>query len=301
MVYIGKVVSTTDSEGCDRIKVFIQNIDKDANVDKLPYCLPLMPKLVQVKPKIGEMVVIVPLNDEDIYNSKQRFYIGPIISQKNRMYKDLDSTSLTGFNTSKTKPLDNDEKTKRSKGCYGSDDDVCIYGRKNSDILLGDNDVMIRCGSRIVKTDGNTAPESCFNEENPSFVKLEYHEQPESVTKKLWDNNKKEWVDKDSKYNSVSTVVGDEINFISTKDYQKEVTDGKSKQITSDDMKVLIENCHPMVYGDKLVEYLSLLRDIFMAHVHNWGPSKPVLDPISHKKLMEFDFNTIISENSRVS
>ena len=302
MIHIGKVVSVVDNEGYDRIKVFIKGIDKDNDVKKLPYCVPLLPKMVQVKPKVGEMVCILPMNDSNLYDTKQRFYIGPIISQKNKMYHEYEDTALNTMNTGKNNAPDNYDAKPESIGAFGNDEDVCLYGRESTDILLGDNDVIIRSGAKFIDCPGSADPKATFNNENPSFLHLKYYKNPIVVKKKSWSNLKKEWTeDNEVKVNSTNSVIAEEINLISTRDIKDDVEISSDGMITDEGMQTIIQNSHPMVYGDKLVEYLSMLRDMFMTHVHNWGPCPPVLNPIDYEKLMNFDFNDIISKNNRMT
>lgn len=302
MIHIGKVVSVVDNEGYDRIKVFIKGVDKDNSVSKLPYCVPLLPKMLQIKPKVGEMVCILPMDDSDMYDSKQRFYIGPIISQKNKMYHEYEDTALNTLNTGRNNTPENRDSNPESAGAYGNDEDVSIYGRESTDILLGDNDIRIRCGAKFIDSPGSADPKAVFNTKNPSFYHLKYHKNPIMVSKKSWDNTKKTWIQGESEpVNSTNSVVAEEINLISTRDIEDEVEISSDGMITDEGMQSVIENSHPMVYGDKLVEYLSMMRDLFINHVHNWGPCPPVLSLSDYQKLMDFDFNDIISKNARMS
>ena len=54
-----KVVSVDDEYHGGRIRVRLGGIDGNTPNDKLPYCFPLLPKLIHVYPKVGEGVLII--------------------------------------------------------------------------------------------------------------------------------------------------------------------------------------------------------------------------------------------------
>ena len=97
-----KVISVDDKTDGDRIKVLLipEDLGKK-NIEE--YAYPLLPKMLHIKPKVGESVYVLTAIATDGYS--QRFYIGPIISQPHHMEYEpyyLDSTSLS--NKSKVKP-----------------------------------------------------------------------------------------------------------------------------------------------------------------------------------------------------
>ena len=78
---LGQVVDVNDETGGGRIKVKIAQDKTNGE-----YAFPLLPKPIQVKPKVGEGVIVLSseLNNPD----SNRFYIGPIISQPQYFEKD---------------------------------------------------------------------------------------------------------------------------------------------------------------------------------------------------------------------
>ena len=90
MVFIGKVISLEDEYDAGRIKVRLKNADVSFSDDNLPYAWPLLPKMLHVVPKVNEAVLVFCVNDDP---KQQRFYLGPIISQYQKMYKDYHDTS----------------------------------------------------------------------------------------------------------------------------------------------------------------------------------------------------------------
>ena len=61
-----------------RIKVRLIDDEQNLNANDLPWVFPLLPKHLQIIPKIGEMVMVI-LQDQNSPNGN-RFYIGPIVS-----------------------------------------------------------------------------------------------------------------------------------------------------------------------------------------------------------------------------
>ena len=71
-----------DAKGC-RIKVRIDFYDKpfseDPTMETIPYCYPLLPKILHVYPQEGEMVFVILQQQNSLQGD--RFFIGPVISQ----------------------------------------------------------------------------------------------------------------------------------------------------------------------------------------------------------------------------
>ena len=61
MIRRAEVLSVYDDAEGLRIKVRIPYFDppkeEDPNMERIPYCFPLMPKLIHVNPKVGELVL----------------------------------------------------------------------------------------------------------------------------------------------------------------------------------------------------------------------------------------------------
>ena len=93
VAYIGKVVSIDDPSDGGRIVARIVSADRHKGDNELPMAYPLMPKFLHIRPKVGEYVIII-CEDVDRDNS-QRYYIGPIISQPQFMYKESGMSALS--------------------------------------------------------------------------------------------------------------------------------------------------------------------------------------------------------------
>ena len=82
-ILTGIVTNNIDPYGGQRIQVRLGNVhDGDTNDSNLIYCTPLMPKLVHIIPKPGELVAVFLQRGNS--SKGNRFYIGPILSQPQR-------------------------------------------------------------------------------------------------------------------------------------------------------------------------------------------------------------------------
>ena len=305
MIRIGKVVSvTSDVNDGERIKVRIKNVDDKTN--NLADAFPLLPKMLHVKPKVGEAVFILCADDNP---NSQRYYLGPIISQYQNMYKDgydFGAMKLIGGEGTPETGISNIPKT---HGAFAANDDVAIYGRKNSDIILGDTDVRIRCGVHLTNKLNTT--DIAFNKTNPSFIKLKYHESPIDVKKPYWNGSDFEYKTS-SALESSANIVAQEINLIScdsgnpnikvtNTDIKTSSSDNDGNEGISDaDLAKFIESAHPLPYGDVLIKFLYVLIQAFKNHTHRYHQMTPVPD-ITYNNLDSFDLNTLLSKNIRIN
>lgn len=257
-IIIGEVVSVLDTSDGDRIKVRIMPEDNGKNIKDIPFAFPLLPKMIHIKPKVGEAVTVICNNDNPF---NQRYYIAPVISQPQQMYKSVYGEGATNLlNGGVYKEYQSQKNSDSTKGCYLKDDEVGLLGRKNTQIILSDNDIRIRCG--VSNLDPSTK-EIGFNKISPAFIKLKYYENGKSL------NN--------GKVNSVATIVADEINLISNNGTPYYKTHDTEESISDETIKNMIETAHLLPYGDALCDFLTKFLQIFKTHVHNYGPVPPDL------------------------
>lgn len=303
MVFIGHVISVKDDYGANRIKVRIKNADSKIANENLPYAWPLLPKPLCVPPKVNESVIILCESDNP---RKQRYYIGPVIPQYQSMFfSDHDTEALTMLNGRGAKPYPNVANVPEMAGAFAKEDEIAIYGRKNSDIILGDTDLRIRCGARLADSVNYT--KIGFNLTNPSVIKLKYHEDQLIATKRKWNNADGDMTDKKVEaIESSVNVIGQEINLISTNGspYVKTSnTDDESngnETISDRDIKAFIEKAHPIPYGDVLLRYLFLFKKAFENHTHRYHQMPPVHD-LTFNNLDKFVMDDILSKNIRIN
>jgi len=301
---IGRVESNTNDElDGKRIKV---RIEADSRTTDIPDAFPLLPKIMHIIPKVGEAVIVFYPNDKP---NEQRFYLGPITSQYQHMFKDyfdFGALKLIGGKGDADTAITNIPKT---HGAFATNEDIAIYGRKNSDIILGDSDLRIRCGCHLVNKIDTT--DIAFNKSNPSFIKLKYHENPVQVTKPKWMNDRFEKVPSGN-LESSACIVAQEINLISTDSGNPYIntsnTDIKNRLsknngnegISDEDLAKFIEEAHPLPYGDTLIKFLHIFIKAFENHTHRYHQMIPVQDE-TMKTLKSYPLNDILSKNVRIN
>lgn len=264
----GTVVSVDDAYEGGRIKVYIRGTDPQKYIiDELPYAFPLLPKTLHIKPQIGEMVFVFTQSGD--YND-DRFWVGPIISQHDKMKYDS-ITALSFLNAGLTKVNKPLSTNPENEGVNMDNSDIGLYGRGNADVIVKPNEIRLRAGkSYDLKS---------FNKDNISFVQIK---------------NQK---DKNSSVN----IVADEINLISHKSKDKYDVLNPTDLITDEEYKRIIETAHALPYGDTLVEFLNLFIKAFSTHVHAYNGLPPDLKQKELIELSNFDLNTMLSKNIKIN
>lgn len=253
-----KVISVEDEYKGNRIKVRLGGLDANKTDDELPYCFPLLPNLIHIRPKIGEAVFIVL--ERNGSPTANRFYIGPILSQP--YFYNQEMYDLTAFNmllNRKSAPLQNPDCEPLNNGTLPDREDIAIIGRENTDVILKENELRLRCGYKA-NPSGPIKERLFFNTVDPAYIQLKY--------KKLKDKNNKE-------INSFVNIVADRINLLSrdSKTFFK-LTDQKDL-ITDETMLKILDEAHPLVYGDELVSFLKQLIEVFRSHTHPFSMCTP--------------------------
>lgn len=287
----GRVVSTEDDKAGNRIKVRLGGLDGTLSDDELPYCFPLLPKLLHVYPKVGESVLVIL----QLMNASEsnRFYIGPILSQYNTYRKDLANVSATNMlKDALTKPYPNPNTDPQNDGTLPDREDVAILGRYNCDVILKEEELHLRCGIKS-QPDAPRARNLHFNNIDPAYIQLKY--------KKIKDSQNRE-------INSVINVVADRINLLSRDSgnvynlYDKLLSDKKDNDGNGyeDEMKKILDTAHPLVYGDNLVNFLKKLIEIFRTHSHSFAYNKPDLSE-QEIEILNTNLDGFLSESVRTS
>ena len=291
---LAQVESIEDPSDGGRIKA--RTID-DGNVstDSLPYAFPLMPKIMHVMPKVGESVLVIM--NEDGNRHSDRFFIGPIISQNQYLEKDgydygrgTANSLLHGGGIS---PLHRLSMYDSTRGSFPDDEDIAILGRTSEDVILRNGEIDIRCGIRgqmVNSTDPNLNGYIVFNETDPAYIQLK--REPNLCGKRYGSN--------DRGTNSVVNVVADKVNLLSHSDpNQFDLTD-KDKLITKETLQNILDNAHPVAYGDELIEILNIMRKCIISHVHPYN-GLPSCNTSEIQDLANYDMNKIKSDFVRVS
>ena len=280
----GEVIDVYDNNDGERIKVRISPEDdriKDDN--KLPFAYPLLPKMLHVKPKQGESVLIILTEVNNGYSD--RYYIGPLISQP--QFMDGDKFGVDSFSTysdSFKEPDIAPSTNADSQGALVNNNDIAIYGRTKNDIILTDNDIRIRSGSRLKDT--SVKGHLVYNRTDPAYIHLKHS-----------DNKRGE---ENDTYRSTATIVADKINLLSnTSKYPFKLTD-KNDLISDNEMQKIIESAHALPYGDKLVEFLNVFIDAFISHTHPYPGMIPD-QTMAYNAVADYPLETILSNSVRIN
>lgn len=271
-IYLGTVTNVYDEMDGGRIKVFIPSVDNSIpNQNDYPWVFPLLPKFFHVVPKIGETVLIICQDDGN--PRSQRFYIGPIISQPQLMYdaqftKGATSMLNNGLNITRT-PISNIPK---AKGTQPNDDDIAILGRKNCDIMMGDDSIEIRSGAKVVNELDKEDIE--FNKQSPAYIKLKIHDNNTSEIKGGIEGPD----NVDGNCQSSAIISADYINLLSPNGDPYLKTPENREMISDDEITRMLKEAHSLPYGDVLVDVLVKLIAMFKSHVHPYPLMKPVPD-----------------------
>lgn len=283
--YVGYVADIADSYHAERIKAVIPE-DKGKPLSKIPYSFPLLPKMLHIKPKVGEAVLVIIPNDEE--KNSQRFYLGPIISQpQNMLFDEFATMSATKFlNGGLSTPENSVDNIPLSADVMPKDDEISVLGRKDSEVIISDNDIRLRCGVRVTS---ENKPEVTLNGRSdnnklsddgirtaPAFIKLKYNKEPIETEASPGELNPH------TKTLSTATIVADKINLISPNGDGKFYLPGNGEAIDDKKMKDIIENAHKLPYGDVLCDFLSLFLKMYMNHTHAYPGFPPLnADPDS--------------------
>jgi|TARA_R110000796_G_scaffold59710_4_gene137857 hypothetical protein len=288
--YYAKVVSNQDELGASRIKARIVGVDDAIALNALPFAFPMLQKQLHVVPKINETVLIfIP----DVKNPNiDRMYMGPIISQPQFLYKDSNifsakSTLSSGIKEAQPSPFTIPE----NRGVYPNVEDIALQGRDNSDIVLKEKEVLIRAGQFDSSVSRGEIPK--FNKVNPSYIQVKHGvtltPETESST---------------SEVGGVINVVSNKINLITHKNGSPRfILNDQDNNIADKEIQKIIKEAHPLVFGDNLIEFLQVLIDAFINHVHAYPGLKPqdVSGANDIDKLLEFDLESFLSKNIKIN
>ena len=288
-----KVLSTKDVEGGDRLMVYVT--PENSMLSTGMWAFPLLPKILYVKPKVGEWVLILS-------SSNMNYYIGPVIAQKTDMNFCGDGIYDKFIPGGEAVPEATDDKWDG----FAKDSEVGIEGRKNSSIIVRDNDVLLSSGLRKAtpNKDSDGVSFSVNNDGDESFIDLKYDEEKNIDEGDI--NN----------FRSTATVHADKIFLVGkTSNYDKwnpsvKFINNKTGDILGrekigngmcDNMDELNNATSPLAYGDKLVEFLELFRDAFKEHVH-WLKTPILADESSSvMKLLNYNLDKLLSNNVKIN
>jgi hypothetical protein len=299
--YIDKngVKQITDDKGERKLRIKLKS-DGQLPTTQIPFAFPLLPKTLWTSPKEGESVLVVM---ESVNNpNSTRYYIGPLISQEQKFYKD---DSADGFgaekalNNNQGSELKNIEMCAETHGSFPNMDDVSIIGRKGEDVTLKDGEIDIRCGIRkefLNPSDPDWRGYIEYNNLNPAYIQLK-HNGGNTITSCP-----------SMECNSVINVVADKINLfghnngtvaLKSNKFNTVSKTGDNKEILSDeDIKNGMKNSYSAVFGEVLVDVLEKLRSAILNHVSPYPGMTPIKD-FDISTLENLNIRDILSNNVR--
>lgn len=293
-----EVISVYDPYDAGRIKVRLDPEDRSiSDNEKLPYAIPFLPKTFFSTPKTGEGVLVILSETND--GASQRYYVGPLISQWDFIYKNplfYGSDAIFGKRAPESL-IRGLETVAEMKGTFPKQDDIAIVGRKNCDIIVKDDDIRIRAGVRI--TDENNKYKVTFNEKDPGYLKLKYH--PEGL---LGDN-----------IHSTATIVADKINLLGNTSNRRRpngasdnigsfnLTD-REDLVTDKELETIINEGYRLPYGEELVNFLKKFVNIFSKHTHPYPmcpPTSNFVTDIQSAAREPLDNEKMLSDSIRIN
>ena len=296
---VREVENTFSKDGYDGLRVRAELVqDKPNNINDIPWAFPLLPKVFQSIPKVGEAVFIFMEGDSGSKHTSQRYFLGPIISQPqyNSYCRKENATTLLQIHDNN--PIEKISNVDETRGALPKSEDVAVIGRGKEDVILRYNkdadasEVDIRAGIRGEATNSdnkNMIGNIIFNGIDPAYIQLKY--------KNGLATNEK------NAANSVINLVANRINIISNKDYNVSHNLGdKDTLIQESKMDEVMDNLHQVPMGDKLVELLKLIKGAIMHHVHPWAGMEQCGDWSGFINQLEaYDIDSILSEYVRIS
>jgi hypothetical protein len=286
-----------------------KEVDNDACTE-VPWAVPLLPKHLQVMPKIGEMCLVMVFDNNK--PQQNRAWIGPLQSDKSKLsYEDADSggdnlnsnvVPKKSKNTTVNITEDGKDLSKKGDftGGFPEKYDVSIMGRNNADIVLPTEregpdklntggEVLIRAGKfTFTKRDDKNLS---LNTVNPGFLRIK-------VTREGNGDNPQN-------FKTHSMLYSDYISLVSYKN-----SDGsagvpsvfKINPILRRDQNLrdFHEALSPLIRGDKLVEFLTLLVNYIKNHNHPYH-KLPSTNANSKPEIEKFDLNSLLSPHIRIN
>ena len=280
-----EVLSVIDDNAGLRIKVRLFPEDSIyKTVEDLPYCFPLIPKHLHINPKVGECVMVF-LSTLD-QSESNRFFIGPLTSQAYFLNYDpfyFQSRCLLKSGNS-ARPLPKPEMNPENDGTCPDREDIAIQGRQNTDIILKNNELRLRCGFKKEPV-GPAKNTLLFNREDLGYIQMRYQ--------KMKDEKKRE-------YSSCINIVADRINLLSHDSKNAFTLNDRQKLITEEEQLNILQEAHPLPYGDELVAFLKQLIDIIRTHTHSFAMDPPSLTT-PQLKVMETNLDNMLSQSVRIN
>ena len=282
VITVGKVGISEDTKGSAnrdrrfnadthsiRVRIVGSKYDNRVPDAQLANCFPMIPKHLNIVPKVGEMVMVMVFGEDEKHGD--RWYMGPIISSEEHLNKDLFAgTATSNLANGLEFPTREISNITTAKGLFENPQNVVIEGRLNTDIIQRPDEILLRVGK------GKIEIEPTFNNVNPGYIQIKHGiitlPKPK-FTLNTWFKTIGLDLHEEA---SVMNIVSNKINLLTYKGGAPEFDNltnvnkyGVADYISDEQLTTILEEAHPLVFGDTLVEYLQLLRDALEQHCHN--------------------------------
>lgn len=276
---VGEVISVDDPQNMGRIKVRIYGpatrggdddivgligSDGKVNPDVLPWALP-MSSMVTTQPKVNEPVFIFSFDNNKPFID--RIYFGPIISQPQNLNKESYNFSpLNGLSISNAQPNVSVETIPELIGVFPNQQDVSVQGRYNTDITQKRNEIVLRAGKFIETTPYEKNPYSfSFNRKTQGYIQIKNDVKISPANSTV------------TKKGTVTNIVSNKINLLSHDGSPKFDLTNQQTLISDSELEKILAKAHRVPFGDILLQYLRLMKNAILYHVHN-GNGNPSTD-----------------------
>lgn len=284
-ISIGVVIDIEDKGQAGRVLVDIKGVDDKTNKSDKSWAFPFLPKHLQVMPKIGESVFVIKLDLKDT-KYVNRYWVGPIISQPQKLNKDPHFFSSQAALPSGTVALEDAPQNKpECRGVFPDKSYISIQGRNNSDLIFKNNEVLLRAGQHILNNPLQ------FNERNAGYIQIKYN----SSINETQSNG----LTKTNNY-TIANIVADKINLLTYKGTKNFPLLDRNQLISNETMSDIVNNAHPLPYGDILVEFIEAAKAYILNHVHSYPGNKPVANKAIADRFINFDLTRINSKNIKI-
>ncbi len=302
----GKVVSIDDYNDAGRIKVRVLGVDNNKVDSETFDAFPMLPKHINIVPKLKEGVLIFTFKSGN--NKIDRMYLGPIIPQPQFLNKadfDLEAWNAFSFGVQDLGPAPTERK--KIRGGYPKKDDIAIQGRKNTDLILKENEVLLRAGKFVFKGDPANNNANIdefddklgykFNSRTQGYIQIKYNAQT-NIPKNSNENKE---------FGTITNIVSNKINLLTHKGGNPNFTLTNQENLISDEeMQNILSTAHPLVFGDKLLEFLKLMKIAISNHSHKYSGLSPHSEGQSEsakamQQMNEYDLEQILSKNIRIN
>lgn len=268
-IAIGQVVDVNDPTSSGRIKVSIKGSvskggDDSIPISELAWCFPMVPKFFSSRPNVGEAVLVFTFSNQKSHID--RLYLGPIISQPQFLNNDpISATALSGFEFGHIAPAVSVNTIPELNGVFPSADDVAVQGRDNADITFKHSEVLLRAGKFITTEKTTNNPFNfTFNNKTQAYIQIKDN----AILAAATDTTKEV-------KGSVTNIVASKINLLTHKDGSPlfNITN-QDDLISNDELLRILDEAHPIAFGDVQLEYMRLMKDALINHVHNGNGNK---------------------------